>query len=144
VESGALLALADRDAAAFDSVMAAHRLPHRTDAERTARDAAVQAALVQATAVPLLIAQRAGDLLPIARELVETGNVNAVSDAYSAAQMLHGAVLGGLANVSINLAARTDAEVDALHGEAGRVRERAAAALAGLETAFEARLTGRH
>jgi hypothetical protein len=51
-------------------------------------------------------------------------------------------VAGGLANVSINLAARTDtARIDAVRDEAERVRERAAATLADLETAFRARLT---
>jgi len=141
-ESGALLALADRDAGAFDAVMAAYRLPHRSDAERATRAEAVQAALIQATEVPLEIARRAADLLPVARELVETGNANAVSDAYSAGQTLHAAVAGGLANVSINLAARTDtARIDAVRDEAARVRERAAATLADLETAFRARLT---
>jgi len=126
----------------FDAVMAAYRLPHRSDAERATRGEAVQAALIQATDVPLEIARRAADLLPVARELVETGNANAVSDAYSAGQTLHAAVAGGLANVSINLAARTDtARIDAVRDEAERVRERAAATLADLETAFRARLT---
>ena len=47
------------------------------------------------------------------------------------ATLLHAAVAGGLANVSINLAALTDtARTDAVRDEAARVRERAAATLA--------------
>jgi glutamate formiminotransferase/formiminotetrahydrofolate cyclodeaminase len=134
-ERRALLLLADRDAEAFDSVMSAHRLPRRTDEERAARSAAVQGALVEAAAVPLEVARRAAALLPVARELVETGNANAVSDALSAAQLLHAAVGSALANVALNAASISDApraeslDTDAralseaaerLAGEAGR------------------------
>jgi len=50
-------------------------------------------------------------------------------------------VAAGLANVSINLSSMTDADqVAALQEGADQVRERAAASLAELETAFRARL----
>jgi len=137
----ALLSLADRDAAAFDAVMAAHRLPRRTDDERAARTIAVQAALVSAAEVPLDVARRVGDLLPLARELVETGNVNAVSDALSAGQMLHAATGSALANVSINIASLSDAErAGRLREEAEAVRSAAARWVADTDAAFEARL----
>jgi glutamate formiminotransferase/formiminotetrahydrofolate cyclodeaminase len=140
-ERAALAALADRDAAAFDAVMAAHRLPRRPDEEREARAAAVQSALTGAAEVPLEVARRAAALLPTARELVETGNANAVSDAYSAGQLLHTAVAGGLANVSVNLAAMSGtARTDVLQRDAERVRRGAAAQLAAVEAAFASRL----
>jgi formiminotetrahydrofolate cyclodeaminase len=140
-ERAALATLADRDAAAFDAVMAAHRLPRGTDEERTARAAAVQSALTGAAEVPLEVARRAAALLPTARELVETGNANAVSDAYSAGQLLHTAVAGGLANVSVNLAAMSGtARTDVLQRDAERVRRGAAAQLAAVEAAFASRL----
>ena len=142
-ERAALADLADRDAAAFDAVMAAHRQPRRTDAERAERTASVQSALTRAAEVPLEVAQRAAALLPVARELVETGNANAISDAYSAGQLLHTAVAGGLANVSVNLAAMAGtSHTEMLQSDAQRVRRGAAAQLAAVETAFASRLSG--
>ena len=117
----ALTALADRDTAAFDAVMAAYHQPRSTDGERVARSAAA--------------------LLPTARELVETGNSNAISDAYSAGQLLHTAVAGGLANVSVNLAALSaSSRADVLRSDVERVRREAAAQLAAVEAAFASRL----
>jgi glutamate formiminotransferase/formiminotetrahydrofolate cyclodeaminase len=142
-ERTALTALADRDSAAFDAVLAAHRMPRRSDEERAARTVAVQTALSGAARVPLEVARRAAALLPTARELVETGNVNAVSDAFSAGHLLHTAVAAGLANVSVNLAAMTDAaQAEGLRTEAQWVKEGAAAQLAAVEAAFTARLSG--
>src|SRR5829696_2059850 len=48
-----LTGLADADAASFDAVMAAYRLPKATDEEKTARTRAIQAALRGATEIPL-------------------------------------------------------------------------------------------
>ena len=48
-----LTSLANADTQAFDQVMAAYRLPKETQEEQTARQAAIQAALRQATQVPL-------------------------------------------------------------------------------------------
>jgi formiminotetrahydrofolate cyclodeaminase len=141
-ERAALIALANRDTAAFDAVMAAYRQPRRTDGERVARSAAVQSALTGAAEVPLEVARRAADLLLTARELVEKGNVNAISDAYSAGQLLHTAVVGGLANVTINLAAMSDSSrADVLRGDVQRVRRGAAAQLTAVEAAFASRLS---
>ena len=140
-EGATLLALADRDTAAFDGVMSALRFPRASDQEQTTRTAAVQAALVLAAEVPLEVARRAADLMPVARELVEAGNANAVSDAYSAGHLLDAAVAAGLANVSINLSSMTDADrIASLQEGAGQIRERAVASLAELETAFHTRL----
>ncbi len=48
-----LIDLIDRDAAAYDTVVAAYRLPKGTDEEKAARKSAIQAALQLATSVPL-------------------------------------------------------------------------------------------
>ncbi len=139
-ERGALLALADRDASAFDQVMTAYRLPKDTDERKAARSSAVQASLTVAAEVPLEVARRAVVLLPLARELVETGNASAVSDGLTAAQMLHAAVGAALANVTINLASLTDAgRVEAMRTDGELARTRAAALLADAGSAFAAR-----
>ncbi len=141
-ERAALLALADRDAAAFDQVMAAYRLPRDTDELKAQRSAAVQAALTVAAEVPLDVAHRAAALLPLAGELIETGNANAVSDGLSAAHVLHASVAAALANVAINVASLTDApRVEAMRKDAEVTRTRAATLLAEADAAFAARLT---
>ena len=48
-----LVELIDRDAAAYDLVVAAYRRPKSTDAEKTARTATIQDALRAATEVPV-------------------------------------------------------------------------------------------
>jgi len=143
VERATLLALADRDAAAFDAVMAAYRLPRDADDLKAARSAAVQAALTVAAEVPLEVARRAAAMLPVARELIETGNANAVSDGLSAAHVLHAAVAAALANVTINVASLTDAQrVDAMRRDADLARAQAATLLGEADSAFAVRLAG--
>ncbi len=100
----AFLADADADAAAFDAVSAAMKLPKGTEAEKAARKAALDRALREAARVPLEVAQRGIRLLELAERIGRIGNRNAVSDAGVAALLGRTAVLGALLNVRINLA----------------------------------------
>lgn len=141
-ERHALLGLADRDAAAFEAVMAASRLPKDTEEGATARSAAIQAAMTVAAEVPLEVARRSVGLMPLAAEMLESGNANAASDAVAAAHMLHAAAQSALANVAINLASMTDrSRVDAMRAELEGLRARGVALLAGCEAAFAARVS---
>jgi methenyltetrahydrofolate cyclohydrolase len=116
----ALLSLADRDAASFDDVMKAFRMPKDTDEQKAVRAEAIQRAYRGAAEVPLEIARTSVALIPLAVEAVERGNVNATSDGISAALMLFAASGCGIANVRINAAALKD------QAEAGRLEEEAA------------------
>jgi formiminotetrahydrofolate cyclodeaminase len=100
--------LADEDARAFDTVMGAYRLPRATDAEKTARSAAIQAALVGAAAVPLRIAQIAAEVIGLAREILEGANTNVLSDVAVAASTARAALESSLVNIDINLAGLID------------------------------------
>jgi glutamate formiminotransferase/formiminotetrahydrofolate cyclodeaminase len=123
---GAFLALADRDAAAFDAVMEAFRMPKDDDRRKAERSAAIQRAYEGAARVPLELAQRAVALMHVAKASVEQGNANAASDGLSAALALHAAAHAAIANVAINAAALKDervaselrAEIEALRGRA--------------------------
>jgi glutamate formiminotransferase/formiminotetrahydrofolate cyclodeaminase len=106
-----LLDLVDEDTKAFDAVMAARRLPKETDAEKTARQKAIGEANVLATTVPIQTAFFAHEALKAAPLVFEKGNPNAASDAWVAALLLHGAALGALANVRINLTGVSDPEL---------------------------------
>jgi len=121
-----LLALADRDAEAFDRVIAAMRLPRGSDQEKRSRRAAVQEALQNATAIPLATAEQAVLVLALAPDLARAGNPNAVSDVGVAALLAHAAVRGALFNVAINVKSITDARYrEATTARADELRQRA-------------------
>ncbi len=99
----ALLEAAEEDAAAYDRVAEARRLPKATDDEKTARTAAIGEASVAATEVPLKVVRLSLDVLDIAARMAPIGNRNAVSDAGVAALFAAAAARGAAFNVSINL-----------------------------------------
>jgi formiminotetrahydrofolate cyclodeaminase len=137
----ALIALGDRDAAAFEAVMAALRLPKDTDEMKAARSDALQRATADAAATPLEVARRSAALLDAAVEVIQQGNPNAASDGATAAAMLHAAVVGAVANVEINLASLKDEQERTRMDEEGRaLRSRAQEALGEAGKAFVARL----
>ncbi|MDO3648456.1 cyclodeaminase/cyclohydrolase family protein [Nocardia mangyaensis] len=97
------LALADADAAAFTAVGAAYKLPKDTDAERGARTAAINAALVEAARVPAAVVDEADEILSLAAELLPVGNANVVTDIGAAADAARAAAMSSQLNIEINL-----------------------------------------
>ncbi len=98
----------DRDTDAFNRVMAAARLPKKTDEDMAAREEALQAANKAATLVPLDVLKRALEAAQAARRIVEKGNRNSVSDGGVAALTARAAAEGAYLNVLINLPGITD------------------------------------
>lgn len=140
---GVLLALADRDAHAFDRVMAAYRMPREAEDERSDRLRELQAALEGAAEVPLDVARRSVYLMGLAEEATTSGNPNAASDGMCAAAALHAATIAALANVQINAFAFVDETrrgelIDDVH----RLRGRADGLLEEVDEAFRLRLEG--
>ena len=99
-----LTSLANADTQAFDQVMAAYRLPKETQEEQTARQAAIQAALRQATQVPLETAIACAAVIKLAAQVIAKINPNALSDAGAAALLAEAGLRGAQLNVAINLA----------------------------------------
>lgn len=104
-----LTSLIDEDAASYDGVVAAYKLPKGTDEEKAARKRAVQTAMRHATDIPLETYRAALALIPLGRAVAEHGNPNAKSDASVAIQMAMTAMGGAYANVEINLDSTGDA-----------------------------------
>jgi formiminotetrahydrofolate cyclodeaminase len=104
----AALGLVAEDEAAFAAVGAAYRRPRGTDAEKSERAAAIQAALVEAAQPPARVARVARRLVDIAGELVESGNPNVVSDVGVASATAQAALQGAVLNIEINLRQITD------------------------------------
>jgi formiminotetrahydrofolate cyclodeaminase len=135
------LELADRDATAFDGVMSAFKMPKETDAEKAVRSKAIQAGYESAARVPLEIAKRAAELMELARETTEIGNVQAASDGACAGQALASAVWCATYNVEINAAALKDpAKAQALRDEVSALRASTAALLDATNAAFGSRI----
>lgn len=107
---GQLRQLVDRDAAAYDGVMAAYRLPKGTDDEKRHRQEAIDRALLDAAVVPLKTARAAVKLIGLARRAAEAGNKNAVADAGVAALLAEAALRGAVYNVEINVNALSNRE----------------------------------
>jgi methenyltetrahydrofolate cyclohydrolase len=98
------LPLAEEDARAYESYLAALHLPK--ELEPAARDAAIGEALSRAADVPLAIAETALDVASLAAELTERGNPNLRGDAATAALLAEAAVRSTANLVEINLATR--------------------------------------
>jgi len=137
----AFLELADRDATAFDGVMAAFKMPKETDNEKAVRSQAIQQGYEQAAAVPLEIGRKAAELMELAREVTEVGNANAASDGACAAQALSMSVWCATYNVEINAAALKDqSRATALRDEVAAMRASTAALVDATNAAFASRL----
>lgn len=103
VLAAALLELIETDAAAYDAVVRARRMPHDDAAAAERRSAALRSALAGAIDAPLRIASLAADALALAEQTAAIGNRNALSDVAVAADLAWAGLRGGLANVTINL-----------------------------------------
>src|SRR6185503_15787576 len=74
--SSRLRSLVDEDAAAFDAVMAAYRLPKANDAEKAVRKEAIGRAMSGATQVPAQTAEACLVVMRAAAEAAQNGNPN--------------------------------------------------------------------
>ena len=106
-----LLGLVDEDTAAFNRIMDAVRMPKSSPEEIEARNAAIEAATLNATQVPLRTMEAALDAFPLLEAMAETGNPASVSDAGVGALAARSAVLGAELNVRINAAQLADREM---------------------------------
>ncbi len=100
-----------RDGDSFDAFMAALALPKENEAQKTARRDAMQTALKEAARVPLAIAERAAQVMPLAEQAVRDGNRNLVTDGLISAVLARAACVSALYNVKINLASIQDQEL---------------------------------
>jgi formiminotetrahydrofolate cyclodeaminase len=117
------LELAGADAAAFAAVGAAYALPRGSDADKSARSAAIAAALAAAAGPPAQVIAAASHLLDLAEALLPAGNRNLITDVAAAAEAIRAAAATARVNVEVNLAGMTDRAA----------RDRYRAAIAGVD-----------
>src|SRR5580692_7642206 len=111
----------DADAESYNAVMKAYKQAK----ESANADGIIDAALKQATSVPLSVAERAREVAAIAEKLGPITNPNMKSDLTTALALARAAITGALANVEINLESLKDA------GFAAEVRGKVATLSAG-------------
>lgn len=144
VELGNTLSkLVAEDAAAYTVVTDAYKLPKDTPEQQTARDAAVQRALLYATEVPLRTAEACARVAELAAVAAEKGNTNAASDAGVSALVAEAACRGAVYNVRINVGSITDkGAVAPLVAKSNATLERVCAAAARATSAVERNIGG--
>jgi len=108
-----LSAAVTEDAAAFDAIMNAFKLPKASDDEKEARSAAIQAATLHAAEVPLEAARKALRVFELALHVASSGNTNAISDGASGATLAQAAISGAGYNVRINILGLNDQDTSA-------------------------------
>jgi glutamate formiminotransferase/formiminotetrahydrofolate cyclodeaminase len=117
-----------QDAAAFDSLMAAYRLPKESEAQQKLRSRAVEQATLEAARVPLHVAHKSVEVMEIALQVTAVGNVNAISDGATGAAMARAALSSAGYNVRVNVPGLEDqqaaqAMLVELHGYEQRAAE---------------------
>ncbi len=122
-----LMALVNEDTEAFNRIMAALGMPKNTEAEKAARRAAMQAATLYATQVPLQTMRTASETFDLLEAMAREGNPASVSDAGVGALAAEAGVQGAGLNVRINAAGLKDrTTADALVAEAAALSAKAA------------------
>ena len=117
-----LTAMVDEDIAAFDSLMAAYKLPKASDDDKAHRSTAIQAGLRRATEVPLDCARACAAVIALAARATAQGYRGVISDAGAGVVAAHAGLRSAALNVYINAPALNDtefarrsvAEIDAL------------------------------
>ncbi len=100
--SSRLLMLADADARAFEPLAKAYMLPSGTQEEIEHKDKIMEAALYEASVVPLEIMKEIARAAELIEVFAEKGSVMAVSDAAAGAAICEGAVKAASLNIFIN------------------------------------------
>ena len=105
-----LIYLVDEDTHSFNRLMAANRLPRKTDEDRRARAAAVAEATRYAINVPFQVMERSLAAMELLAAMAETGLASSVSDAGVGVLCARAALRGAFLNVKINVIGLDDAE----------------------------------
>ena len=104
-----LASLVQQDSDAYGAVLDARRLPNSTDADKQARRAAIEAAMRQATEVPLDTMRCCQQALRGSVTVAANGGRQADTDTATGIELLRAALRSAGLNVDVNLVALSDA-----------------------------------
>jgi len=103
-----LTGMVKADVDVFNKVMGAYGLPKDTDEQKAQRTTAIQAALKEATDVPLACAKLCAEVINLCLPIAEKGNKGVISDAGVAVLAGYAALRSAALNVYINIGAIKD------------------------------------
>jgi methenyltetrahydrofolate cyclohydrolase len=119
-----LAAAIDADTAAYDRVVAAYRMPKASADEQGVRQAAIQAALREATDVPLDVMRWSAQALEHAVAIARHGLPGAASDVGVGVALLKAGAAGARLNVDINVGSVKDSGyTDAVRSQTHRLAD---------------------
>jgi methenyltetrahydrofolate cyclohydrolase len=119
----------DADSAAYNRVVAAHKMPKASANEQSARAAAIQQALRGATEVPLGVMRWSTAALDQAAVVAAHGHRAAGSDVGVAVGLLLAGTRGARLNVEVNIGSLADADyTNEVAADAGRLSDAASRA----------------
>lgn len=98
-----LLSCVEKDSHAFNTYLEAVRLPKDKPEEELIRTEAINAATLLTAEVPMQVCKLSLQVMQLALELADTGNLNAISDAASGFGLAQAGFKGAAWNVKINL-----------------------------------------
>jgi formiminotetrahydrofolate cyclodeaminase len=99
---GRLSVMVAEDVAAFDSLMAAYKLPKSSDEEKSRRAETIQSSLERATLVPLECARACFEVVLLARRAANLGYKHVISDVGVGVAAADAALRSAALNVFIN------------------------------------------
>jgi glutamate formiminotransferase/formiminotetrahydrofolate cyclodeaminase len=91
------------DSYAFESVMAAHKMPKDPPDQQEIRRKAIEQATLLATQTPMAVARKSLQVLELAEQVVKFGNQSALSDGATGASLARTAITCGGYNIRINV-----------------------------------------
>jgi formiminotetrahydrofolate cyclodeaminase len=101
-------AMIKADVEGFNQVMQAYGLPKESVEDKECRTAAIQAALKEATEVPLACARASAEVILLSKEAAEKGNTNVITDAGVSVVSAYAALKSSALNVYINVGSISD------------------------------------
>jgi formiminotetrahydrofolate cyclodeaminase len=129
------------DVEVFNRVMASYGLPKETDAEKTARSAAIQDVLKDATDVPLDCAKACSKVIALSQIAADKGNPNVISDAGAGLMAAYGGLKIAALNVYINAGSLKDRDfADAKLAELAAIMQDAETSTETIYQAIKAKL----
>jgi formiminotetrahydrofolate cyclodeaminase len=129
------------DVDVFNQVMASYALPKESDEDKTARSAAIQAVLKDATDVPLECAKACAKVIALSQIAADKGNPNVISDAGAGLMAAYGGLKIAALNVYINAGSLKDRDfADAKLAELAAIMQDAETSTETIYQAIKAKL----
>lgn len=138
-----LAGMIEADKTAFDRVMQAYGLPKSTPEEKDARAQAIEAALKEATQVPMDCVTACAEVIELCKTAAESGNRNVVSDAGAGVLAAYAGLTSAALNVYVNVGGLKDrAFAEARLAELNRILDSASISSEEIHRCVKLRLLG--